>query len=103
MRSTLSPTPPWEPSVEDVRVGAPGAAAGLVVTLNLQDDERAYLAYVARRIDHEVGLLHEGHQDPEITVQHIQQLAALAKDILGEDEVQGWLEAATRAPELSRL
>lgn len=75
----------------------------MVAQLVLQDDERTYLTYIARRIDREVRLLREGQQDPATTVEHVQRLAALAEEILGKDELPGWLEATTRAPELAQL
>ena len=68
--------------------------------LHLGEDERTYLTYVARRIDHEVGLLLRENQDLLTTVQHVELLAGLAQEILGEDELRAWLDAATRVLEI---
>ena len=65
--------------------------------LHLRPDELAYLTYIARRIDGEVSCMRKGAQGPLLTAHRVRRLAGLAEEILGEDELQGWLEAATSA------
>jgi hypothetical protein len=63
--------------------------------------EEKFLAYLASRINWEVDRLERAEQSEAEGTAHIRQLADLAREVLGTgEEVEGWLEAATRAAEL---
>jgi hypothetical protein len=65
--------------------------------------EGAFLTYLARRIDLEVWRWKRNEQGNRETRANIERLASLALEILSSsDEVEAWLEAATREPETRR-
>jgi hypothetical protein len=70
-------------------------------TLVISESEGNFLLYVACRITCEVERFQRGEQDQARTCAQISLLAERALEILGNrQELEAWLEAATRATEL---
>ncbi len=64
--------------------------------LHLNDDERVFLAYLARRIDREVNRWQRREQARNQSWADIDRLAGCALEILqSREELQAWLEVAT--------
>ena len=69
----------------------------------LSEAEGPFLTYLACRINGELGRFERGEQCEARTRAHIRLLANRAREILGRDEVDAWLEAASNLAELPRI
>jgi hypothetical protein len=67
----------------------------------MDESEGRFLAYIACRINHEVGRFQREEQCATRTRAHIRLLAHRALEILGgRDELDAWLNAGTQVTEL---